>query len=88
MAKVKDPSAITNKVIREYASRNPAKIARMNGILIRTIDNWMEQSGAYNDMEYEANVFAAQLLLPEVLAIIYHISNAIFKNPMPIPISK
>ena len=119
MAKVKDPAATADKVVRESESRNPTKIARLNGILIRTVDDWEEQSGAYiemmrqpiiyvagrldsvkkaiviahelghhflhrkvatqlggfrefkifdmalNDMEYEANRFAAQLLLPD-----------------------
>ena len=119
MAKTKDPATTADKVVRECESRNPSKIARMNGILIRTVDDWKEQSGAYiemmrqpviyvagrldpvrksiviahelghhflhrkeasqaggfrefkifdmalNDMEYEANRFAAQLLLPD-----------------------
>lgn len=119
IAKVKDPAATADKVVRESDSRNSTKIARLNGILIRTVDDWEEQSGAYiemmrqpiiyvagrldsvkkaiviahelghhflhrkvatqlggfrefkifdmalNDMEYEANRFAAQLLLPD-----------------------
>ena len=119
MAKVKDPAVTADKVVRACDSRNPLKIARMNGIIIRTIDTWTEQSGAYvemmrqpiiyvagrldsvrksiviahelghhflhrkeatqgggfrefkifdmalNRMEYEANIFAAQLILPD-----------------------
>jgi Zn-dependent peptidase ImmA (M78 family) len=119
MAKVKDPAATADKVVRESDSHNPTKIARLNGILIRTVDDWEEQSGAYiemmrqpiiyvagrldsvkkaiviahelghhflhrkvatqlggfrefkifdmalNRMEYEANIFAAQLILPD-----------------------
>ena len=127
MAKVKDPAATADKVVRESDSRNPTKIARLNGILIRTVDDWEEQSGAYiemmrqpiiyvagrldsvkkaiviahelghhflhrkeasqaggfrefkifdmalNRMEYEANIFAAQLILPddEVMDYVY-----------------
>ena len=127
MAKEKDPAATADKVVRECESRNPLKIARMNKILIRTVEDWQEQSGAYvemmrqpiiyvagrldpvrksiviahelghhflhrkeasqaggfrefkifdmalNRMEYEANIFAAQLILPddEVMDYVY-----------------
>ena len=50
MAKEKDPAATADKVVRECESRNPLKIARMNKILIRTVEDWKEQSGAYVEM--------------------------------------
>ena len=59
MAKVKDPAATADKVIRESESRNPTKIARLNGILIRTVDDWEEQSGAYIEMMRQPIIYVA-----------------------------
>ena len=59
MAKVKDPAATADKVVRESDSRNPTKIARLNGILIRTVDDWEEQSGAYIEMMRQPIIYVA-----------------------------
>ena len=64
MAKAKDPATTADKVVREFESRNPSKIARMNGILIRTVDDWKEQSGAYIEMMRQPVIYVAGRLDP------------------------
>ena len=116
--KVKDPAKKADEIVDTYNSRDPERIAKLCGILIKEVD-WDKQSGAYTEilrqpvifisknlrrsmrsvviahelghhflhrkeaaevggfkefevfnmtksnLEYEANIFAAQLLLPD-----------------------
>ena len=116
--KVKDPAKTADEIVDTYNSRDPERIAKLCGILIKEVD-WDKQSGAYTEilrqpvifisknlrrsmrsvviahelghhflhrkeaaevggfkefevfnmtksnLEYEANIFAAQLLLPD-----------------------
>ena len=116
--KVKDPAKTADEIVDTYNSRDPERIAKLCGILIKEVD-WEKQSGAYTEilrqpvifisknlrrsmrsvviahelghhflhrkeaaevggfkefevfkmtksnLEYEANIFAAQLLLPD-----------------------
>lgn len=69
MAKIKDPAAIANKVISEFSSRNPVKIAGLNKILIKTVD-FAEQSGAYLEMMRQPVIYVAKRLDPVMRSIV------------------
>ncbi|MBE6551060.1 MAG: ImmA/IrrE family metallo-endopeptidase [Ruminococcaceae bacterium] len=69
MAKTKDPAAVADKVIYECNSRDPERIARQNGIMIREVE-WKEQSGAYIEMMRQPVIFVAERLDPVMRSIV------------------
>ena len=69
MARTKDPAAVAERVVRECDSRNPVKIAKMNKILIKTVD-FAEQSGAYLEMMRQPVIYVAKRLDPVMKSIV------------------
>lgn len=69
MAKTKDPAAVADKVVYECNSRDPERIARQSGIMIREVE-WKEQSGAYIEILRQPVIFVAERLDPVMRSIV------------------
>jgi Zn-dependent peptidase ImmA (M78 family) len=63
------PITKADEIVSKCGSRDPAKIAQQNGILIKTVE-WEEQSGAYIEMLRQPIIFVAQRLHPITRSIV------------------
>ena len=63
------PITKADEIVSKCGSRDPAKIAQQNGILIKTVE-WEEQSGAYIEMLRQPIIFVAQSLHPITRSIV------------------
>ncbi len=67
--KVKDPAKTADEIVDTYNSRDPERIAKLCGILIKEVD-WDKQSGAYTEILRQPVIFISKNLRRSMRSVV------------------